>query len=108
MKSILLRVFVEVNTEAKALDLATQLIYHVDNIMSPLNQNVVKYWKIPEYYEIYIKFRPHTVCIDYFTKAQNLLAKDWNQLSQHESVWSPNDDNQFVLEEVRWAHLEIE
>ncbi len=36
------------------------------------------------------------------------LASNWKQINQYESVWSIADKSKFVIQKVRWVHLEVE
>lgn len=106
MSVIYLRVFAQVNTEEKASKLAARIILILNKYLRAESQKVSKYWKIPEYYEIYIKFT--NIHLADYNDVKNILATGWDQLNCYESVWNPSDDNKFIIDEIKWAQLEIE
>ncbi len=109
MNTILfLRLFTEVDTEASALEVAKRIIALIIKFAKVENQSVQKYWKIPEYYEIFFKLSSlHNLPEDYQSILE-ILGTGWEQASDYESIWNPGDGKKFFVEEVKWAHLEGE
>jgi hypothetical protein len=109
MYSILfLRIFVEAHKKIFAIEIANKLTSLIENFVNIENKSVEQYTKIPEYYEIFFKLKPIKDLPYAYQNIIEKLASDWKQINQYESVWDIENKGNFIIQEVRWAHLEGE
>ena len=106
--TLFLRLFVEVDTEASALEIDRKVISLISKFVSIESQSIQKYWKIPEYYEIFLKLNSLYNLRDTYQEILKILASGWEQHDEYENIWNPGPGKKFALEEVKWAHLEGE
>ena len=100
-----LRCFVEVDTEASALQIKEE-IKDIINIWGPITLETVEpYWKINEYFEIFLCCPVNEIAS--YQKLLSSLGSGWEEPSEKEAMWNPTQDAQFFHDSVRWAHFEI-
>lgn len=105
---IFLRLFVEIDTEELALEIAKKIVTLISEFAKVENQSIEKYWKIPEYYEIFFKLNSvQNIHRDYSSILEK-LGSGWEPSNKYESIWNPGGESKFIIEEVRWAHLECD
>lgn len=105
---LFLRLFAEVDTDESALEIANRIIVLIINFAKAEKKIVQKYWKKPEYYEIFLKLNcNHNIPKD-FQNILKTLGSGWEKINKYEGIWNPGDGKEFIIQEVRWAHLEGE
>ena len=71
---------------------------------------MMRYWKIPELFEVNIDFRPSTGLESAYDRILASLGEGWERhdISHHEqwAVWNPKEGCSFFSSRVRWANVE--
>lgn len=104
--TIFLRLFAEADSEKTASEIRQVLIESIGTFSSVEDSAVQRYWKIPNYYEIFLKLAPANGVEEDFLKIRNKLGRGWEQQGEFECIWNPNETNFFSIKKVKWAHLE--
>jgi len=106
-----LRLFVEVDDLASAQEVADAVTTRIQSYGEIRQCQVQQYWKIPQYYEVFLKLVPD-VSQGYraFDSIMFSLGSGW-ELSgspdDRQAVWNPSPLGGFFLPMVRWANLEL-
>jgi len=107
-KNILLRLFAEEPSEEAAHNVADKIIDLLKGHTRQLDLQVKKYWKIPEYYEIFFRLSPLRDSSDIQSEITAILGNGWEeQQTLIESIWNPGPESNFKIDSIRWAHIEI-
>ena len=107
-KNVFLRVFAEESTEEAAHKVADRILELLKEHTRQLDVQVKKYWKIPEYYEIFFRLSPLRDTSIIQSEITALLGNGWEkQQDSVESIWNPGPESNFKIESIRWAHIEI-
>ncbi|MFZ5759523.1 MAG: hypothetical protein ACOY32_07835 [Thermodesulfobacteriota bacterium] len=107
-KNVFLRLFAEEPSEEAAHNVADRILDLLKGHALHLDIQVKKYWKIPEYYEIFFRLSPLTGSSDIISEIASILGKGWEkQQASLESIWNPGPESSFKINSVRWAHIEI-
>lgn len=109
--TIFLRAFAAVTDEAGATlicqDVERRLSCHGKIARSDPPQ---RYWKIPEYWEVFVEFRPEKPVPLAFDDVLSELGSGWevHRLADGGSwaVWNAGPQSTFVIPAIRWANLE--
>jgi len=109
--AISLRVFAEVSDKCAAEALCRQTIGKFTQFGKIVRCDTPKpYWKIPEYYEIFVVLEPDVPVRHAFDRIMMELAPRWGEVHRHAegswAVWNAGPGSTFVISEVRWANLE--
>lgn len=107
MKSrIFLRIFVEVQAEDAASEIAKAIATIASRFSEIKDQSISKYWKINEYYEIFLNLCPKNQLETDYKGLLSELGSGWESSGDFESIWNYGEDRVFIDNSVRWAHLE--
>ncbi len=109
--AINLRVYVESADDSTAnrvsLQLAELMSRHGEISQNPLP---IPYWKINEYWEVFVMLRPSKTVLDAFNQTLLELGTGWDvhrfPTQGDWAVWNPGVNSVFANPDVRWAHLE--
>ena len=105
---IFIRLFAEVETEDAALEILNQLISLLCDSHKIEKKYVKQYWKITEYYEIFVVYYSSEDLHKDYQNILHRLATGWEYLSEYDHIWNPKEDNKFYIENVKWGHVECE
>ena len=92
--SLVVRVFVEVETEDVARHLASQLGTALAGVGRVVKSTVKPYWEITEYHEVMLVLDgspSDSVC----REATALLGMGWEEINADCAVWNAGDDTTF-------------
>jgi len=108
---IMLRLFTAVPNEAEAervASLARAMLADHGRICRA--DRVQRYWKIPEYFEIFLVLQPGAASQAAFNSIMDALATGWDvhrfETGGDWAVWNPSASAIFHLPKVRWANVE--
>ncbi len=104
--SLVVRVFVEVETEDLAKHIASRFGLILAGVGHVVKSTVKPYWKITEYYEVMLVLdssSEESVC----REATALLGTGWEQINVDCAVWNARDDTTFLVDQARWAQVEL-
>lgn len=104
---LLLRVFVEVGSQDEASKVAVRIANLVGGFSSITHRTIEKYWKIPEYYELFFRLKPFEDGTSAYEKGLKILGDGWISVNSTESVWTPDEGGRFGIDDVRWASFEL-
>jgi hypothetical protein len=112
-KYIFLRVFINSPSELKSgHEFVNLLSIHLEDIATPESTNVERYYKIPDYVEIFMILVPVVIdndLIDSFHAIKEKLGNGWSDqgttILYPEGIWIGNKNNVFFADNVMWANL---
>ena len=104
-ENLSLRLFFEAQTESEALDFVNTLLPVLSESGRVIEKIIQKYWKIPEYFEIFFHIETEEMS-DSYSKVLKELGTGWNELNQYESVWNDWAEGKLLDKRIKWAHLE--
>lgn len=106
---ILLRIFAEEPSEELARrNVASRVGELTKKYANIFDVKIEKYWKIPQYFEIAIRFSPLDEVDSVFNKIISILGTGWQMQQPSESIWNYSSyGSDFALNSVRWAHIEV-
>ena len=112
MRSILLlRLYLEVSTKEDADAIVSSLIDSMKSKCSENSRIINKYWKIPEYFEAFLKLEPSGKSKDNFYDLLEIIGRDWDVYDEQEdelwAVWNYSANKQIVHPAIKWANLEL-
>lgn len=108
---LLLRVFLEVEDEARARDVLRSVI---EPTLAPhaglRDVTIERYWKMPEWFEITADLDPLYDPMAVYDRLLALAEAGWTRSddrSSRDAVWNPVSGALLLAPEVRWAHLQL-
>lgn len=110
--AIFLRVFAEVGDQAAANTISRRIEDVFTRYGAIVRCDTPKqYWKIPEYFEVFVVLRPFKPVPDAFDSILTALGSGWEVHrfagGGNWAIWNAGiDDATFAITEVRWANLE--
>jgi hypothetical protein len=109
MKELLfVRLFAEVDTEESAHKIAQEVLLSINKYALLEKKQIRKYWKISSEFEIFFKLKPiHNLSEDY-ESILRALGSGWKKFHQYEHIWNQAEDRLFMINNVKWAHIEAE
>ncbi len=107
-------IYVRVFLDTVEVEIAENTAILINNKLQPIadvsQKQVKQYWKIPEYFEISLEFRPTVDLNEAFQKIVNQLGNGWefsDPVGEKWAVWNSLETTQFFIPRVRWASVEI-
>ncbi len=102
------RFYTEVSSEEDAKKVADEIKAVTDKYCSLLDLTINRYWKIPEYFEIFMRLSASSNSSEAYKSIVSSLGEGWEeQQPLSESIWNYEDGNSLIIDSIRWAHLEI-
>lgn len=102
----LVRLLVETSEEAEASRIAELIVDELRDLAGLQEKKVTKYWKIPEYFEVLLVLRV-TNSGAWCEKVTGVLGTGWETLRETEAIWNPGEGHSFLVNEARWAQVEL-
>ena len=112
---ISIRVFVEVPGQDEAAATGMSIREKLAELADVIRFDEVKsYWKIPEWFEIFIVARPRSDgAISAYAEIVKSLGTGWESSrgtadeENQWAVWNPGPKSRFLIPQVRWANVEL-
>lgn len=107
---IYIRLFVESDSEPETLTHYQSFIDMIEELISVEKYSIRKYFKIQEYYEIFITLNVRGEISFTFEEIIRRLGASWNQINERVRVWDFNEENPnetLKIESIKWAEIEM-
>lgn len=101
------RFFLEVGDGPTALGLSQSICEKLLGHGKVSIKSIEKYWKIPEYYEVSIVVSSEELTLDALSVIAHDLGSGWVVDNISYMIWTPSTHSNFIINEVRWAQLEL-
>ena len=87
------------------------MINSIKSKCSETSRNIDQYWKIPEYFEAFLKLEPSGESKDNFYDFLEIIGRDWDVHDEQEdelwAVWNYSANKKIVHPAIKWANLEL-
>ena|ERR1022692_2481089 len=107
---ITLRLMAELSDEAVAQSLENTIRARITSYGSIKDSKTLRYWKIPEWFEINFSLQPNTDPVVAYDGILSSLGEGWERHDfpgeQQWAIWIPKQGSKFFFSDIRWAHVE--
>ncbi len=96
---------IEVGTAEEAHHFAETVSKRLSPHYSTSVQGIQQYWKIPEYFEAFVKAQCDDISPRNAADIANILGSRWLQIVT-DYIWNDVDGAEFVCDKVRWVNVQ--
>jgi hypothetical protein len=103
-----MRLFIESDDASSARGIGLSLSNELPPTLHPVITSVKKYWKIPAWFEVIVKFGNNATIEEMLASVQFLSTKWKVQISETDgnAMWCPEIGGTFAHPLVRWVNIE--